>query len=73
MHNKNTSIRNIDNELYILQFYIVENMESITFPRVSPWAFPPDFDEQSCVNRSWADETSFCELEAGLMKEFLVK
>jgi len=29
-------------------------------------------DEQSYVNRSWTDEKSFYELEAGFMKEFLV-
>jgi len=34
--------------------------------------FFPNFDEQSCVNRSWTDEKRFYELEAGLMKEFLV-
>jgi len=34
--------------------------------------FPLDFDEQSCLNRSWTDEESFYELEAGLMKVFLV-
>src|SRR6218665_2220194 len=34
---------------------------------------PPDFDEQSCVNRSYTDEKSFYELEAGLLKEFVVK
>jgi len=33
---------------------------------------PPDFDEQSCVNRSWAEEKSFYELEPGLMTEWLV-
>ena len=47
--------------------------ESRTVPRglFSP-DFPPDFDEQSCANRSWTDEKRFYELEAGLMKVFLV-
>jgi len=39
---------------------------------VSQGLSPPDFDEQSCVNRSWTDEKSLYELEAGLMKVFLV-
>ena len=48
------------------------------FPRtfliwISTGLFSPDFDEQSCVNRSWINEKSFFyELVAGFIKIILV-
>src|SRR6218665_1190971 len=47
--------------------------ESRTSPQdFLPRTFSSDFDEKSCVNRSWADEISFYELGAGLVKEFFL-
>ena len=48
----------------------IDSTESRTSPWNSTPDFSPDFDEQRCVNRSWTDEKSFYELEAGLMKVF---
>ena len=68
----NCTVMGCSSAQFCFQYLIWRNCslcESRTFPPTfPPRTFPPDFNEQSCTNRSWTDENSFYSVEAGLMK-----